>query len=384
MPQKDCLTVKPADSQEQGVKRRSFFRSHALLTAAAIILIADFGIVAATSAKLRPALTETTADSVTQALRSMPSEQRSDAVDDMASQDAVATAPTPVEVAPPAAPPAPVVTEPRITLVRAAPRLAAFQGLSTWIDLWDTGLSAESQVDRAAAAGVQTIFVQSARFNSPAHIHYPARLTTTIDRAKQYGLKVMVWYIPDFLDEKRDLERSLAAANFTTPAGNRADAFGLDIEMEKQRDVAERSARLIRLSQRIRHAMGPDYPMSAIVLPPLQLDMRPSWWPNFPWREIAPFYDVWIPMSYSSYRGTDPQTTYRWNLHNILETRVRVGDPNLPIHMAGGIADNLPHVDAFVAAVRDGLSLGGGLYDLHTTRPEAWPVLRHMRAEPLT
>lgn len=297
---------------------------------------------------------------------------------------AAESAPVQVPVEPP--PPAPVQpaapTEPRIKLVRAPEKLAAYAGLSTWVDLWDTALSPERQAELAAAGGAQTIFVQSARFNSPGDIHDRDRLGRLIDTAKRFGLKVMVWYIPDFLDPAKDLRRSQAAINFTTPNGNRADSFGLDIEMEKLTDVAERSRRLIALSQQLRAWVGPDYPMSAIVLPPLQLDLRPSWWPNFPWKEIAPYYDVWVPMSYSSFRGQDAETTYRWNLLNILETRARVGDPNLPIHMAGGIADNLPHVDAFARAVQDGLSIGGGLYDLHTTRPDAWPALRTMRAEP--
>lgn len=283
-------------------------------------------------------------------------------------------APTP---APP--PPPPAVAEPRIPLVAAPARLAAYAGLSTWVDLWDSALGPERQAELAAAAGVQTIFVQSARFNSPGDIHDPDRLARLIDTAKRFGLKVMVWYIPDFTDMERELRRSQAAINFTTPNGNRADSFGLDIEMETLPDAAERSRRLIALSQQLRAWVGPEYPMSAIVLPPLQLDLRPSWWPNFPWKEIAPYYDVWIPMSYSSYRGTDPETTYRWNFFNIVETRLRVGDPNLPIHMAGGIADRLPYANSFVEAVRDGHCLGGGLYDLHTTRPDAWPTLRKMR-----
>jgi hypothetical protein len=360
-------------------------RAQALVTAAAIILCADIGILAGASANgmspLAGMTTEAAGDIVTpfenRLITSRPSP--AEAPPAPAAQPVPAPEPAPAVPAPAPAPAKPA--EPRIPLVKADPRLASYAGLSTWIDLWDTSLSPERQVDIAAASGVQTIFVQSARFNSPGDIHDPLRLSVAIDRAKDRGLQVMVWYIPDFLDEAKDLRRSLAAITFTTQHGNRADSFGLDIETEKQRNVGERTARLIRLSQRIRHAAGPDYPLSAIVLPPLQLDMRKSWWPGFPWKEIAPFYDVWIPMSYSSFRGTDAETTYRWNLLNIVEMRNRVGNPNLAVHMAGGIADNLPRVDAFVAAVRDGLCLGGGLYDLHTTRPDAWPVLRQMRAE---
>jgi hypothetical protein len=358
-----------------------FARAQALVVSAALILAADLGILLLNGPAARTPFTQATAravdETMSESAAARPSGDTSRAAPPLPAEVRSDQAAQPQPAPPPPAQPA----EPRITLVQAGPRLAAYAGLSTWIDLWDTSLTAEQQVDRAAAAGVQTIFVQSARFNSPADIHDPRRLSTTIDRAKRYGLKVMVWYIPDFLDEARDLRRSQAAISFVSEQGNRADSFGLDIEMEKLPDVAERSARLIRLSQRLREWVGPEYPMSAIVLPPLQLDMRPTWWPNFPWQGIAPYYDVWVPMSYSSFRGRDADTTYRWNLQNIIETRIRVGDPNLPIHMAGGIADNLPNVDAFVRAVNDGLTLGGGLYDLHTTRPEAWPVLRQMRAE---
>lgn len=292
----------------------------------------------------------------------------------------------PVEEGPPDTPaPAPAELAPgeveRIPLVGLEPRLAAFTGLSTWVDLYDVEISPEEQAARAAAGGAQAIFVQTARFNSPADIHEPHRLGRLIEAAHDLGLKVMTWYLPDHLVLADDLRRSQAAITFTSPRGDRPDAFGLDIEMEKLPDVAERSRRLLALSAELRAWAGPDYPMAAIVLPPLQLDLRPSWWPAFPWAELRPHFDVFIPMSYSSFRGTDADITYTWNLGNILETRVRTGDPNLPIHMAGGIADRLPHVDAFVAALRDGNVVGGGLYDLHTTRPEAWPRLRALRAE---
>lgn len=285
----------------------------------------------------------------------------------------------------PPAPPSPPALAPgeveRIPLVGVEPRLATFSGLSTWVDLYDTEISPESQARRAAAGGVQTIFVQTARFNSPADIHDPGRLARLIEAAHDLGLYVMTWYIPDHLNEVTDLRRAQAAIEFTTPRGDRPDAFGLDIEMESLPDIAERNQRLLRLSAALREWAGPDYPMAAIVLPPLQLDLRPSWWPAFPWAELRPYYDVFVPMSYSSFRGTDAGTTYNWNFRNIIETRLRTGDPNLPIHMAGGIADRLPAVDAYVEALRDGKVLGGGLYDLHTTPAQAWPRLRALRAE---
>lgn len=269
----------------------------------------------------------------------------------------------------------------RIPLVDGGPRLEAFAGLSTWIDLYDTGIAPADQAAIAAASGVQTVFVQTARYNSPADIHDPARLGELLEAAHDLGLRVVTWYIADHLDVELDLRRSQAAIAFTSPRGDQPDAFGLDIETEHQADVAERTRQLLELSRRLRDWTGPAYPMAAIVLPPLQLDLRPTWWPAFPYAELTAHYDVFVPMSYSSFRGTDAATTYSWNLANVTEMRVRAGDLELPVHLAGGIANELPELGAFVQAAADAHVLGAGLYDLHTTGPQAWPALQALRAE---
>jgi len=285
----------------------------------------------------------------------------------------------------PVVPPAPAVLPTKVPLVDGGPRLAAFAGLSTWVDLHDTEVSPRDQAAIAAAGGAELLYVQTARYNSPGDLHDPARLGELLEAAHDHGIAVMTWYIPDFVDLERDLRRSQTAMAFTSPRGDRPDAFGLDIETEFVTDVAERTRRLLDLSARLRLwsdplVTGRGMPMAAIVLPPLQLDLRPSWWPGFPYAELRAFYDVYVPMSYSSFRGTDADTTYRWNLANVNELRSRSGDANLPIHLAGGIADKLSDVAAFTRAAADGRVLGAGLYDLDTTRPDAWPALRALRA----
>lgn len=300
-----------------------------------------------------------------------------------AAQPPIEPVPGPQPPAPAPQPPAaaPDAEAPRVALAEAGEQLAPFSGLSTWIDLYDTSLAPEEQVALAADAGVQALFVQSARFNSPTDVHDPVRLAATIETAHDRGLEVMVWYIPDFLDPERDLRRAQAAMAFTTPRGDRPDAFGLDIEAQALPDVAERSRRVVDLSARLRSWSQGAIPMAAIALPPLQLDLTDTVWPDFPWAELRPHYDVVVPMSYSSYRGTDAETTHRWNLANVEEVRRRTGDPDVPVHLAGGIANRFPEVAAFTRAVGDAGVLGGGLYDLHTTHPEAWRYLRAMRRE---
>ncbi len=262
----------------------------------------------------------------------------------------------------------------------ASSRLQAFMGLSTWVDVEDS-LEPEQQALIAADAGVQTIFAQSSRWRSPRDLHAAGRLGRLIEAAHDRGVRVVVWYVPDFVDLPRDYLRSQKAMAFVTPRGDRPDGFGLDIEVEELTDVAERTARLLELSEALRTWAGPDYPMAAIVLPPLQLELRPSWWPDFPFDQLRASFDVFIPMSYSSFRGTDAGTTYDWNRRNITALRRRAGDPELAVHLAGGIADNLPEVDAFVRAAEQTDVIGAGLYDLETTPAEAWTTLQRLRVE---
>lgn len=286
--------------------------------------------------------------------------------------------PAPTPSPPPALPP--VEGDARVPLRPLEPRLVAFAGLSTWIDVYDVDQTPAQQVELAAAAGVDTLFLQSGKFDSPQDIHHGDRFGETIELAHDRGMQVVAWYVPDFVDPERDLRRARAAVGYTSPGGDRADAFGLDIEVEDQTDVALRTERLMALSRTLRDDVGGDYPMAAIALPPLQLDLRPGWWPDFPYAELRPLFDVVVPMSYSSYRGTDADTTYRWSIDNVVELRRRAGDPDWPVHLAGGIADDLPEVEAFLAAAADAGVVGAGLYDLATTSPDAWPLLRALRA----
>ncbi len=63
---------------------------------------------------------------------------------------------------------------------------------------------------------------------------------------------------------------------------------------------AERNRRLIELSRRFREEL-PGPALGAIVYPPVLFEeIRPDFWPRFPWKELAESYDVWLPMLYWS------------------------------------------------------------------------------------
>lgn len=370
-------TPPPAPAGGSGARLRS-------VVTALVVLALAAGMAAAVRPLLRPASTTNTAQApATDAASPVPPAAVAPATAEPTEQPTKRKKPKRGERPSqrPSAQPEPT-PPPEVALPPVSPQLRPFAGLSTWIDIYDTDLTSRQQIDRAAAGGVELIFVQSARHKSPTDIQDPVRLGEVLELAHDRGMLVMVWYVPDFVRERRDFRRSQAAIAFTSPRGDRPDAFGLDIEIEDQQNIAVRTERLLRLSAALRDWVGKDYPMAAIVLPPLQLDLRPTWWPNFPYAELRPYYDVYVPMSYSSFRGTDAQTTYSWNVENVQEMRRRAGDPALPVHIAGGIADNFPEVGVFVRAVRDAGAIGGGLYDLHTTHPDAWAILRRLRAQP--
>lgn len=297
--------------------------------------------------------------------------------------------PPTVAAASAASPPVPV-TAPR-TPVRLQPAdpqrvvgdIAPYAGLGTWVDVYDwshykdtTPTVGPDQVDQMAAEGVQTLFIQTAKHDTPDLISERELLEPIIERAHQRGIKVVAWYLPTLEDVDNDLNRLVASANLDV------DGIAVDIESRKVADANERSLRLIDLSTRLRQAL-PGRAIGAIVMPPVQLEVvNPAFWPGFPWREIADKYDVWQTMGYwtdrkesSGYR--DP---YRYTLENQQRLRANLGNPSAPISPVGGVgAIGNGDIEAFLRAAAEQGAMGGSIYDWRTTRAEAWPALRGFR-----
>jgi len=232
-----------------------------------------------------------------------------------------------------------------------------------------------ADVDTMAAHGVQTLYIQTSRFNRDEDVLEPAVLRAWIDRAHANGIKVVGWYLPTHEDEARDLRRLVAAAQLPV------DAIGVDIESTAQTDVAERNRQLVDLSAQLRGSTAK--PMGAIVIPPVVTDiLNRKYWPNFPWKAVANVYDVFLPMGYWTNRtGSDWRDAHTYTAKNIDLVRQLTGRP-VPIHAVGGIADETTADDVagLVAAVAERGALGGSLYDAKTTtNPDLWPALQPLR-----
>ena len=264
--------------------------------------------------------------------------------------------------------------------------LTPYRGLGTWVDVYDWSISFTggrpvihpADVDAMAAAGVQTLFLQTAKAEFAGDLVDPELLIPLVERARAKGLRVVGWYVPAFLDEEGDFRRLQA----TVALG--VDGVAVDIEARNLADVAERNRRLVALSSRLRASL-PGRAIGAIVMPPVVTDViNPAWWPGFPWRELAPNFDVWLPMSYSTERGAASawRDGYRYSIENILRLRDRLGLPAAPIHTISGIADRLTRADleGTRRAVDETGAIGASLYDWRTTGAVAWPFLQSLRS----
>jgi hypothetical protein len=261
-----------------------------------------------------------------------------------------------------------------------------FRGFGAWIDVYDWSNEftknkpsvGPNDVDRMADLGVQTLYVQAAKQASPNDVVDPQLLRPIINRAHQRGLRVITWYAPTLEDTAKDLRKLLAIADLGV------EGVGVDIESRAVSDPGERSRRLVDLSIALRQHL-PGMPLSAIVMPAVQLEVvNPKYWPGFPYREIAPAYDVWMPMSYWTSRtaASGYRDAYRYTAENIDRLRAQLGQADAAVHPIGGIGDatTTEDIDGFCRAAAERGALGGGIYDYHTTRDEHWEHLQPLRA----
>jgi hypothetical protein len=270
--------------------------------------------------------------------------------------------------------------------------LSAYRGMGTWVDAYDFSPQYQpngaapvvgvDSIDGMASEGVRTLYLQAAKDDprSPGTLVNPEILGPMLTRSHARGIKVVAWYLPKFYDLDSDMRRLVAMRDFRFE-GHGFDGIGLDIEWRK--DVpndAERNARLIDLSRRLRQAMG-NATVSAIPLPPVVMEVvNPKYWPDFPWRELAPLYDVWLPMAYWTFRTNSSgyRDGYRYTEENIRRVRANLGLPDAPVHPVGGTDNRSTEADyrGFVRACVEQRAVGGSIYDFRTTPGYAWSILR--------
>ena len=261
---------------------------------------------------------------------------------------------------------------------------SVFGGLGTWVDIYDRAVYAapERTAQRIAARRVRTVWVETANDGALVDVVDPVRLGRFVDALHARGVRVVAWYLPGHVKPALDQRRALAMLSFRTATGGAFDGVALDIESTKLRNVALRSRRAVTLTRQLRAAAG-DVPLAIVPFNPRGLERRPATWPRFPWADLAASADAFAPMVYTggALKGFD--ATYGYVTRALRLLRVNTADPDVQIHVAGGVADRLgpEELAGFVAAVEDdGGTIGVSLYDWLTTTPRAWRALAPLGA----
>jgi hypothetical protein len=205
----------------------------------------------------------------------------------------------------------------------------------------------------------------------------PAQLGRLVDALHAQGVAVVAWYLPGFVQPALDLRRTRAMLGYRTASGGAFDAVALDIESTRNPSAKQRTRRLLALATRLRQEAG-SLPVYAVTLPPRMLERRPTAWPGFPWAELAPLVDGFVPMAYtgSAFRGYE--RTYGYIARSLALLRALTLDSELRIHAAGGVANRMgaEELRAFADAIADdGRVVGWSLYDWATTPAAAWQSL---------
>ena len=264
--------------------------------------------------------------------------------------------------------------------------LSAYAGLGTWLDIF-AGKSAWSRPGREVAAmrrdGVRTLYLEAGNYKQTVDLIRRRALGRFIDDAHAAGLRVVAWYLPSFANLARDERRALAAIRFRSPSGQRFDAFALDIEATVVRGLPLRNRRLIQVSARLRSAVGPAYALGAIT--PSPVGMSRYYWPGIPYRTLARYYDVFLPMAYSTMRGIRGSTaTLAYLSATVKAIRTAAGNPSAPIHLIGGLGRQMGSDEAtgFMRAIDACHPLGYSLYALPATHRAAWSALHAQAVKP--
>jgi hypothetical protein len=279
-----------------------------------------------------------------------------------------------------------LTTDGRAAAAAARPPIMAYRGLGAWADLFDSAYWKDpaAAISGMAVHGVRTLYIETSNWHWPSDLNQPAALSTFITQAHAHGMKVVAWYLPQLKDLAFDLRRCQAALDFRTADGQRFDSFGLDVEDTSVMPVSTRTERLLALSAQVRAAAGTDYPLGAIIPSPTGMTIHASFWPNFPYKQLAAIYDVIVPMGYYTYHVHGYAKVFAETANNFTIIREQTGDQRIPIHVIGGTAadSSTAEVQAYVRCVREYGGLGASLYDYGTTKAGAWQFLNLVPANP--
>ncbi|MDQ1431405.1 MAG: hypothetical protein QOF40_2007 [Actinomycetota bacterium] len=272
------------------------------------------------------------------------------------------------------------------------PSLTVFRRPGAWVDVFDYAPRLQKagtaprvtpdSVSDMAALGVKTLYVQVANPDgAPSNqLTDRAELRALLERAHEHGVAVVPWFLPVLTSPADDLT-TMKQILALRAGGEKVDGIGLDLESTDVADIPLRNQRTVAFAKRVRKLVGSSMPVAAIVYPAVQLEvLNTTLWPAFPYMGVAKSVDLWMPMSYYTYRSNESglRNAYRYTVDSVDRLRRHLGDDAAPVHIIGGLAaESTPddYLDLERAA-RATDALGWSVYDYVTTGSWAWPYVR--------
>ena len=265
-------------------------------------------------------------------------------------------------------------------VVASGPSIRTYAGLGSWVDLYDDKAWNDpgAAINSMARHGVRTLYIETSNYHSSDPIMHGSELNTFIERSHAKGIKVVAWYLPDLRKDSVDWARIKAAIEYKTPKGQKFDSFALDIEASVVSSVSERNDNLASLSKKIRGYVGKNYPLGGIIPSPVGLSHGGGDWADFPYRTVANYYDVILPMAYYSYHTHGYSGVYDDATGNVKLLHNQPGCAHIPIHLIGGVSEDSSdsEAQAFSKAVVDTNCYGGSLYGWPGTSAGEWKALK--------
>jgi hypothetical protein len=226
-------------------------------------------------------------------------------------------------------------------------------GAGIWVNMWNYPQSDyEGYCQNLHAKGIRNVFIQTSRSNTEAITH-PEQLGELIDACHRYKIRVIAWSFAELGNVSKDADNMIKAAQFVSPKGQHMDALAANMEKRLDQPVVE------AYSKKIRDAVGPTFPMIAVVYSPLNQAPQVA---HIPWKTLDKYYDVIAPMNYwnSKYKKLDP---YDYTVSTIQAVREKVGRPDVEIHMIGdGMGTHADTIQQFFKACQDCEATTASLY----------------------
>jgi hypothetical protein len=259
------------------------------------------------------------------------------------------------------------------------PGVGAYSGTGVWVDRYDFARldEPEAAVAEMAEHGIRTLYLETASWRVPRNVDIvdPEATERMIVAAHANGMRVVSWYLPGFMDLRKDMRRVRAALEFETADGQRFDSFALDIEANEVNPLWKRNLALLRLSRMIRREVGDRYALGAIVPDQLSTSYGNVLWPAFPYAALAKYYDVFLPMAYSTFeRAKGTRGVYAYTAANVRFVRRAT---RRRVHLIGGITDGMraSEEEAVARAARDAGAYGVSLYKYPLYDRGSWDAL---------